>query len=139
MLGNEWKNETQWIHLFNMKFQNLKWKKKIRDYQDSESNYFVIFFTTRFLEGDYKDIPQLMMAVAFTKEGLGKYIEITKIYRFGFHGEINYLYEIVPIIRDVEGMNILIQHSVPSAYIGNVTDYQDLLNKIYIRMENVRL
>lgn len=138
-LGNKWKNEEEWMYLFNMKFQNITWKKKIREYQDSEKKYFVIFFTTRFLEGDYKDIPHLMMAVGFTKEGLGKYIEITKIYRFGFYGEIDSLHEVDPIIKEMDEMKILIKYSVPATYIGNVTDYQDLLKKIYNKMKDVRL
>ena len=138
-LGNEWKDEEQWLYLFDMKFQNIAWKKKIREFQDSDKKYFIAFFTTRFLEGDYKDIPHLMMAIGFTKEGLGKYMEITQIYRFGFYGEINYLSEVEPIIREIDEMAMAIKHSVPAIYIGDVNDYQDLLNKIYTKMKDVRL
>ena len=139
VLGNRWSNEKDWIEYLALKYRNVAGINAIRKFQESQETHFVVFFLTRFPEGEHAQIPHLMMAVCIMKEGFGKYIEVKSIYRYGFFGEVRSIEEVAKVVSDNEIIRILITHSVPTAFVGNVKDYRDLLAKIYDKMKEVNL
>ena len=138
-VGVDWLTEYDWIKRFGMKYGDIRHSSQLTDYVKSDGKTFIIFFTTQFPTGKHAEITQMMAAVCQQKLGLGSYLEIKKIIRYGNGIGVTGDEDVKFLLKDTPDLKLIVEYGIPCAFIGNVNNYDDLLVAIYNKMWGKRL